>query len=206
MYFFFFLILCVGVFLLILQQQGKLPFADTKGELASVDRNIFNLEIGDIVQYEGFDWFVEGKLIYNIGAYAWFEYLLQKSDLAESNVLSDHICWLSVEEDDLVEVSILKNVDIPEINSDPPPETLTYLNVDYHLADSGTATMLRLGNTLKRQAESCNYYDYKAVDNLRLSVEFWDRDIEVTVGQKINPRILNLLPGDGQQVFGVTSR
>ena len=205
MHFFFVLILCAGLVLLILQQQGKLPFAKNKGELPSVEKNIFNLEIGDIVQYEGFDWFVEGKLIYNIGAYNWFEYMLQKSDLAENEALSDHICWLSVEEDDLVEVSILKNVDIPEINSDPPAEKLTYLKVDYHLADSGTATMLRLGNTLNRQAQTCNYYDYKSSDNLRLSVEVWDKDIEVTVGQKINPRILNFLPGDGQQVFGGAS-
>ena len=40
---------------------------------------------------------------------------------------------------------------------------------------------------------------------VRLSVEVWARDIEVTVGQKINPRILNFLPGDGQQVFGGAS-
>ena len=201
MYFFFFLILCVGVLLLILQQQGILPLAKKKGELASVEKNIFNLEIGDIVQYEGVDWFVEGKLVYNIGSYNWFEYMLQKSDFAESDALSYHICWLSVEEDDLVEVSIFKNVDIPEINSVPPPETLTYLEVDYHLTDSGTAKMLHLGNTLNRQAQTCIYYDYKSSDNLRLSVEVWDQDIEVTVGQKINPRILNFLPGDGQQVF-----
>ncbi len=205
MYLFLFLILSAALVLLILQQQGRLPFAKKKGELPSLERNIFNLEIGDIVQYEGFDWFVEGKLIYNIGTYNWFEYMLQKSDLTDSGALSDHICWLSVEEDDLVEVSILKNVDGPEINSTPPPETLIYLEVDYHLADSGTATMLRLGNTLNRQAQTCHYYDYQSSENLRLSVEVWDRDIEVTVGQKINPRILNFLPGDGQQVFGGTS-
>ena len=205
MYFFLFLILCAALILLTLQQQGTLPFANNKGELPSLPRNIFNLAIGDIVQYEGVDWFVEGKLIYNIGAYHWFEYMLQKSDFAEGEVLSDHICWLSVEEDELVEVSILKNVDVPEINSDPPPEKLTYLNADYHLADSGTATMMRLGNTLNRQAQTCNYYDYKSSDNLRLSVEVWDRDIEVTVGQKINPRILTFLPGDSQQVFGTAS-
>ncbi len=204
MYFFLFLILCAALVLLILQQQGKLPLAKKKSELPSVERNIFNLEIGDIVQYEGVDWFVEGKLVYNIGSYNWFEYMLQKSDIAESDALSDHICWLSVEEDDLVEVSIFKNVDIPpEINSASLPETLTYLEVDYHLAESGTAKMLRLGNTLNRQAQTCNYYDYKSSDNLRLSVEVWDQDIEVTVGQKINPRILNFLPGDRQQVFQV---
>ena len=193
MYFFFFIIFCTGVILLVLQQQGKLPFGKEKGKLPPIARNVFNLEIGDIVQYQGIDWFLEGKLIYNTGDYTWFEYMLQEDD---------RICWLSVEEDDLVEVSLLKEVEISEINSDPPSATVTYLEVDYHLKDSGTATMMRLGNTLNRQAQICKYYDYKSADNLRLSIEVWDGDIEVTAGQKINPRMLNFLPGDGQKVYG----
>ena len=193
MYFFFFLLFCIGAILLILQQQGKLPFSNDKQKLPSVEKNIFNLEIGDIVQQDGIDWFVEGKLIYNTGDYTWFEYMLQDGD---------RICWLSIEEDDIVEVFILQGIEIPEINSDPPLKTLTYLDVHYHLKDSGTAKMMRLGNTLNRQAQTCKYYDYKGSGNLCLSVEFWDGDIEVNVGQKINPRILTFLPGDGQKVYG----
>ena len=86
MYFFFFIIICAGVTLLVLQQKGKLPASKVKGELPFVERNIFNLEIGDIVQYQGIDWFIEGKLIYNDSSDTWFSYLLQDDE---------QICWLS---------------------------------------------------------------------------------------------------------------
>jgi hypothetical protein len=191
MYFIFFLILCTGVVLLVLQQQGKLPNSKPKRELPTAERNIFNLEIGDIVQHEGIDWFVEGKLIYNDGSDSWFSYLLQDNET---------ICWLSVEEDDLVEVSIFHQTS--ETIPQPLPTEMNYLGEDYSLSQSGTATMRRLGNTLNRQQQTCNYYDYHGDRNLRLSVEIWDGDVEVSVGQKINPRMLNFLPGDGQKVYG----
>ena len=62
--------------------------------------------------------------------------------------------------------------------------------------------MKRLGNTLNRQEETCEYYDYQCGLSLRLSVEVWDGEIEVSAGEKINPRMLTFLPGDGQRVYG----
>ena len=76
MYFLIFLIIGAGVVLLVLQQQGKLPAGKaTSGKLPAAERNLFNLEIGDLVQYQGDDWFVEGKLIYNDSGDTWFSYL-----------------------------------------------------------------------------------------------------------------------------------
>jgi hypothetical protein len=37
------------------------------------------------------------------------------------------------------------------------------------------------------EAKTCNYYDYYGDRDIRLSVEIWDGDVEVSVGQKINP-------------------
>ena len=192
MNFVFFLIMVAGVVLLVMQQRGLLPASKSKGKLPPVERNIFNLEIGDIVQQNGIDWFVEGKLIYNIDAYSWFEYLLRDED---------NIRWLSVEEDDLVEACIFEIVDFPNL---PPtmPKRLNHEGTEYQLADSGAAKMMRLGNTLNRQEQNCHYYDYKSSTTLRLTVEIWGEDIEVCLGNKINPRSLNFLPGDGQKVYG----
>ena len=190
MYLFFFLIICVAVVLLVLQQKGKLPISKTKGNLPAAERNIFNLEIGDIVQYRGIDWFVEGKLIYNDNSDTWFSYLLQDNE---------EICWLSVEEDDFVEVSIYRET-LGEFTQ-PLEKNISYLGENYYLSGSGTATMKRLGNTLNRQEQTCKYYDYKNND-LRLSIEIWDGDMEVLSGQKINPRSLSFLPGDGKKIYG----
>lgn len=193
MYFIVFLIVVAGIVLLVMQQQGRLlPFASPQKKLPLLERNVFSLEIGDIVQHDGIDWFVEGKLIYNAGADSWFEYLLRDED---------RILWLAVEEDDFVEVSLLKGVDFPELTI-PPGQDISFEGIAYRLVDSGMATAMRLGNTLNRQGQNCEYYDYRSSSIHRLTVEIWDGELEVTRGQKINPRSLNFLPGDGQKVFG----
>ena len=63
--------------------------------------------------------------------------------------------------------------------------------------------MTRVGTTLRKTAERCEYFDYRGTDDNVLSIEIWDGEVEVTVGYQINPRSLNLLPGDGRRVYGV---
>ena len=186
-------IIAVAATLFVLQQRGVILAGKKSKELPSLERNIFNLQIGDIVQYMGRDWVVEGKLNYNVGGYIWFEYLLQ-----------DHndIRWLSVDEDDRVEVAFLEPTDRLEVSKNPPKQ-LTFADETYHCVDSGMAKMTRIGTTLRKTAERCEYFDYRGTDDNVLSIEIWDGEVEVTVGYQINPRSLTLLPGDGRRVYGV---
>ena len=186
-------IVAVAATLFVLQQRGVILAGKKSKELPSLERNIFNLQIGDIVQYMGRDWVVEGKLNYNVGGYIWFEYLLQ-----------DHndIRWLSVDEDDRVEVAFLEPTDRLEVSKNPPKQ-LTFADETYHRVDSGMAKMTRVGTTLRKTAERCEYFDYRGTDDNVLSIEIWDGEVEVTVGYQINPRSLTLLPGDGRRVYGV---
>ncbi|HEY9667842.1 MAG TPA: DUF4178 domain-containing protein [Coleofasciculaceae cyanobacterium] len=182
-----------AVVLLVLQQRGVLSGSREDRKLPPVERTIFTLEIGDIVQYMDTDWVVEGRLTYDVNGYTWFEYLLQDGEL---------IRWLSVDEDDRVEVALLEPVNQLEI-SKQPPEQLMFAGESYRLVDSGVANMTRIGTTLKRTAERCRYFDYQGSADQVLSIENWDGEIEVTVGQRINPRMLTLLPGNGKRVYGV---
>ena len=54
---------------------------------------------------------------------------------------------------------------------------------------------------MRRTSEKCEYFDYEGANGRVLSVEIWNGDIEVTVGEKINPRSLLILPGDGKTVY-----
>lgn len=166
------------------------PTASNK-TLAPINRTIFNLEIGDIVQHMGLDWVVEGRLTYQVGAYYWYEYLLQDKD---------KIAWLSVEEDDRVEVALLQPTNQLDVSKDPPLQ-LNFAGETYTCIDSGKARMTRTGLTMKRTAEKCQYFDYQSTDGRVLSVEVWNGDIEVSVGEKISPRSLTILPGDGKTVY-----
>jgi hypothetical protein len=182
----------VGVILVIRQSQGKsLSSSPTNRQLPSLRRTIFTLQIGDIVQYEGADWVVEGQLTYNSNGYSWVEYLLQDED---------QIRWLSVEEDDRVEVCWLEPVNGLEISANPPKQ-ITVAGCEYRLQESGTAQMTHLGATVNRQAQRCRYFDYSSSDDRVLSVEHWDGEVEITMGQQIRPSSLTILPGDGRRVY-----
>lgn len=185
------LITIVGGVLVYLQNQDLLKGAAKPKELPSLNRNVFNLQIGDIVQYQGSDWVVEGKLTFNEDGYIWIDYILRDQDFVR---------WLSVEEEDRVEVCWMEPISDLEI-SGHPPQQLTYAGMTYHQENSGTARMTQLGAVLNKQGQTCHYYDYSGSDDRVLSVEDWNGDIEITVGRQIRPSSLTFLPGDGRKVY-----
>lgn len=172
-------------------RQNQLSAPPNRGELASLERTLFTLQIGDIVQYFGTDWVVEGQLTYNEDGFTWLEYMLQDSD---------RISWLSVEEDDRLEVQWLEPSNALEVGSNPPKE-LTFEGEVFRCVSSGVALMKRTGNIQRRRSEECHYYDYQGPGDRVLSIEDWDGEIEVTIGQSIRPSSLSLLPGTGGSVY-----
>ncbi len=184
-------IIGVGIALLVMEQQGMFPASKNRSKLPSLKRNVFNLQIGDIVEYMGRDWVVEGSLTYEVKGYTWIEYMLQ--DGAE-------IRWLSVEEDDLVKVAFLEPNNQLDVRANPP-KTLNFAGETYTCVDSGTAKMTRQGTIVRRNAQNCQYFDYESENGKVLSIEFWDGEIEVTVGERISARSLRLLPGEGKRVY-----
>ena len=186
-------VLVVGLFLVFGKAAEKRSPDPDPNSAIGLRRTVFALKMGDIVQYDARDWVVEGVLVYDEAGFKWLEYLLQDQD---------EIRWLSVEEDDRIE--LLWMAPCPDLDVARPGATvLQVAGEQYQLQESGTAQMTRRGNTLNRQAEECRYYDYIAEDNRgnHLSVENWNGDIEVTRGQTIRPQDLQLLPGDGAQVY-----
>jgi hypothetical protein len=194
-------IVAAGVVLLVLQQRGTLPGTGGNQHLPSLERTVFTLEIGDIVQYMDTDWVVEGRLTYEDDGYTWFEYLLQDGDSPIGDSFASRIRWLSVDEDDRVEVFLLEPTNQLDVSHEPPRQ-LVFEGETYRCVESGIATMTRIGTTLRRTGERCRYFDYEGTENRVLSLEDWNGDIEVTVGQRINPRMLTLLPGTGSRVYG----
>lgn len=185
------LIAIAGIVLVILQSQDRLGGTPKQKDLPPLKRTIFTLQVGDIVQYQDSDWVVEGQLTFNENGYIWLDYILRDQDFVR---------WLSVEEEDRVEVCWMEPISDLEI-SRIPPKSLTYAGQTYQMDSSGTARMSQLGAVLNKQGQTCNYYDYSGPDDRVLSVEVWDGDVEITVGRKIRPSSLTFLPGDGRKVY-----
>jgi len=151
---------------------------------------IFTLQLGDVVQYDNVDWIIEDKLTYNDGGWEWVDYLLQDGD---------RIGFLSVEDDDTLEVSFTETVkDCPIENL--PADQITYGQLEYKKEESGTAQLKRARKP-NSPAETCKYYDYSGPGEAVLSIEDWGGQMEVSVGQTIRPYQLTFLPGDGESVY-----
>ncbi|MEL7512122.1 MAG: DUF4178 domain-containing protein [Cyanobacteria bacterium J06554_3] len=151
---------------------------------------LFTLQLGDVVQYDNIDWIIEDKLTYNDDGWEWVEYLIQDGD---------RIGFLSVDDDDTLEVSITETVKDIQVDN-PPAGQITYRQQVYNQDEKGTAKLKRARHP-ERAAETCQYFDYTGPGDAVMAVEIWSGQTEVSVGQSVRPYQLTFLPGDGQSVY-----
>lgn len=169
-----------------------------KGEMPA-QRTLFNLQVGDVVQRDMRDWIVETILLFDQSGFQWQEYYLRDGD--------DGV-WLVVVDDDRLELSWMHQVPSHQVSiAFPLRDRLTYDGVDYRLEEKGLATYSKLsrGST---QGGPCRFHDYVAEGGRVLSVELYVQDaavetgeIELCLGERINPESLRILPGDGRGVY-----
>lgn len=164
-------------------ESGPAGYLEAEREKVTVD----NLRLGDIISYLGNDYMVEGHLQYDEDGWTWETYMLKDED---------KIMWLSVEWDDELEVALWNEVE--DIDVAPhPPQTIEYEGEVFTREDSGGAKVTRKGQTNRRNDVRMEYFEYEGSNNRFLSVEKWGNDIEVSVGQPINPYGLDIYPGSG---------
>lgn len=198
------LLLAAGVGLYVLQRRRQ-----ARCRLRPRTTTLFSLELGDLVQFDGRDWVVENRLVYEEDGFRWLEYLL--CDGPDRG-------WLSVEEDDWLELGWYRPVPMP---ADFPrfrpgvalPPSLRWEGQDYSLREHGRAQLTASLRAMPQQAsEVCRYGDYEAADGSLLALELWQRgggrsgprtdpEAELAVGRRIEPALLSLLPGDGRSVY-----
>ncbi len=173
-------------------------------------RTLFDLSTGDIVQAGSRDWVVEDRLLYDDGGFQWLEYLLRDGPDGR---------WLSVCEDDWLEVSWLEPAPLELIHQveelpDPFPDRIHWEGVAYGLREQGRAGATSSSRTMNRRLGGCRYGDYEGPEGRVLSLERWegggpgavaagagDDEAEITLGRRIDPAALTLLPGDGRSVY-----
>ncbi len=190
------LLVLVALALLEIQRQRRLRAQQHRSQQLR-DRTLFDLQMGDIVQAEAADWVVEERLLYDQNGFQWFEYLLRNEG---SNR------WLVVCEDDWLEVSWLETLDLEAPPTVPLPKSLEIDGDTYMLKEEGKATVTASYRKMNKRPGECQFADYSGPDQKVLGVEIFapnqeGREVEVTIGRLIDPRSLNLLPGDGRSVY-----
>ena len=146
--------------------------------------SVQNLRIGDIVSHFEQDFVVEGKLDYNDDGWTWTTFMLVDSDVVK---------WLAVEWDDQLEVSIWEEIDLNVPAQ--PPEFLEYEGERFKMVEKGKARVAQTGTTGRRQGLEASYFEYEGDGDRSISVEVWGGDVEVSIGEDINPYSLEIYPG-----------
>lgn len=149
-------------------------------------RNLFNLKVGDIVTYNLQDYSVISILEYDDEGWTWLCYFLE-SDTGK--------IWLSVEQDDEVEVGVFKKIRLP-LDGKPGKE-LVYEGTKFYLEEKSKARIIRAeGQVGVKAGHWLNYWEYCDDEEEKyLSFEEWDGDLEASLGEYIEPYELEFLAG-----------
>jgi hypothetical protein len=110
-----------------------------------------DIGVGAVVTYEGRDWVVRGTLEIEEDGFTWHEHHLDDATTRR---------WLSVEDDEELEVCLWEKILAPEL--DPGPPTLHHAGVAYTLDERGRARYRATGTTGTPPEGAVEYYDYVA--------------------------------------------
>lgn len=148
-------------------------------------RDLFHVEVGDIVEYDLADYQVVGKLTFYDGGYEWYEYQLQGDNGSR---------WLSVEMDDELVMAIYDK--ISKKVTEPIPNQIEHEGVQYRLSEQGTARVRGEGRSRNNSGRDVRYFDFSDEgDEQFLSVEIWGGDIEVSVGKPVEDYEIKIIAG-----------
>ncbi len=144
------------------------------------------IAVGDVVHYDGRDFIVRGTLELEEGGSRWHEHFLDHVEVRR---------WLSVEEDEELEIYLWQRVVAPELS--PGTSQLEFQADTYTLQERGRARYKAIGTTGTGPSGQLDYLDY-ASGSKRLAFErFGDGGWEVSVGHAVPPYLLDIYPRPG---------
>lgn len=160
----------------------KLVSSQTATQIQS--RDITNLLTGDVVSIESVDYIVEGVIVYNDSGWIWREYKLKDGK---------QTYWLSVEEDDDLEISIFEEI-TPIMKS--PEDKVIYEGTEYYMCEGSDAIVHAVEGKINLSVGTpLDYFEYAdKSDKKYLSIEIWDGEIEMSIGQEIPSYLIDVYP------------
>jgi hypothetical protein len=142
------------------------------------------IKVGDVIAHEGRDFLVRGSLTFDQDGFVWHEHHLDDTAVRR---------WLSVEDDEELELCLWTAVSAPALAPGDPE--VTWDGVAYTREEHGQARFTAAGSTGTGPEGAVEYYDYAAGEK-RLSFERYGTagDWEVAVGEVVNERALDIYP------------
>ena len=145
--------------------------------------DVRSVGVGAVVSYGGRDFVVRGTLELDEDGFRWREHLLDDAEVRR---------WLSVEEDEELEVVLWESA--PALGLTPGPPALEHGGVRYELDEHGEATFTAEGTTGTAPTGRVEYWDYAAGER-RLSFErFGTGSWELGLGERVPEASLDVYP------------
>lgn len=149
-------------------------------------KDLLHLQPGDILSIDNIDHKVDGVLRFNDHGWHWVEYKLKEG----LNTL-----WLSVEQDDELEISLYQEVVALTVD---PPKVYEYKGITYYLQEGSDAIIAEvMGNINVVKGEEIDYYEYcDETGKKLLSIEIWDGECEMSTGKWLQDYNIEIYPNN----------
>lgn len=139
--------------------------------------------VGDVISHDGRDFVVRGTLEFDEGGFRWQEHLLDDVEVQR---------WLSVEDDEVLELALYERIQAPELQPGPP--SLMRDGVTYTLDEHGRASFRAAGTTGTSPTGYAEYYDYNSGDRRLAFERYGTGSWEISVGQIVPAHDLDIYP------------
>jgi hypothetical protein len=151
------------------------------------DVSLTTLKPGDVVIHFDVTYVVEQRITYHQQGFFWFDYRLDDGGGQKA--------WLSVADDDELELAFFHPVDDLELPF-PPPKEFVYQGTQFEFEEGGRIDAKIDRGTGSETRTVVEAYDYESEDGRLLGIQRWNEaEVEMAIGNSVRPVELDLLPG-----------
>lgn len=154
-------------------------------EQRALDGDVRKLAPGDVVNFDSTDFLVERTMVFDEDGFTWSEHLLADS-------VTDRRLWLSVEDDDRLEVALYEKVDGAAL--EPGPAEVTHSGVTYRRDEQGKANWRAATVSGPGDSGAMEYADYVAGEQLLAFERYGTGGWEVSTGKVISEHAVEVYP------------
>lgn len=152
-------------------------------EIRAVHGDVRRLAPGDVVNHDLVDWIVERTMSCDQEGFRWDEHMLVDTDSGRKK-------WLSVEDDDGLEVALYERVSGIEL--DPSSPSLEHDGVTYARQEQGSARFATRDESGPVDQGSMEYADYRAGSRVLSLERYGAASWELSVGRVISEHELDV--------------
>ena len=168
--------------------KAALPPARTPADdQRALHGDVRSLKPGDVVAYEGVDYIVDRSMRFDEDGFKWDEHLLSDSGASGKSL------WLSVEDDEGVEVALYEK--LAGVALTPGAASLEHGGVTYQREEEGRAAYrVERSGGAAGESGTVEYADYSAGDQLLAFERYGTGGWEVSTGRKLSEHVLDIYP------------